>query len=404
MRKVREVLRLRHELGLSERAIAQSANLSRGAVGNCLRKARAAGLGWPLPEDMSDAELEDQVYGKPRVTGEAGIDWAKVHQELSRPGVTLELLWREYRQNHPQGLAYSTYTIKYRAWREAQDVTMRQFHKVGEKLFVDWAGDTIELTDPHTGEKRAGQVFVAVLGASNYTYCEVAETQGIVDWLGAHRRALEFIGRVPKLVVPDNTKTAVRNPCYYEPDLNRTYLEFAQHYALAVLPTRVRKPRDKAKVETGVQIVQRQILAPLRDRIFFSLVEANLAVWELLEQLNSKPFQKLNGSRASAFEELDKPLLKSLPTQPFVLSQWKKAKVNIDYHIEVDGHYYSVPYQHVRQIVDLRLTHNTIEVFLKGERIASHQRLAKLDMYRGRHTTITEHMPRADSGNSAGVE
>lgn len=395
MRKIREVLRLKHELGLSERQIAQSTNLSKGAVGDCLRKAGVVGLGWPLPEDLSEEELEQRLYGKPRITGEAEIDWSKVHQELSRPGVTLELLWREYRQGQPEGLAYSTYTIKYAQWKQHLDVTMRQFHKAGEKLFVDWAGDTLELTDPHTSEKRAGQVFVAVLGASNYTYCEVTETQGLVDWLGAHRRALEFISGVPKLIVPDNTKTAVRNPCYYEPDLNRTYLEFAQHYGVAVLPTRVRKPRDKAKVETGVQIVQRQILAPLRNCTFFSLVEANQAVWDLLGVLNSKPFQKLPGSRSSAFEELDKPLLKPLPAQPFVLSQWKKAKVNIDYHLEVDGHYYSVPYQHVRQIVDLRLTQNTIEVFLKGQRIASHQRLAKLDMYRGRHITTPEHMPKA---------
>jgi transposase len=395
MRKIREVLRLRYELGLSERQIAESVNLSKAGVGGYLRRAKQAGLQWPLAESLSDGEIEIKLYGKSSSQKQAEIDWSKVHQELSRPGVTLELLWREYRQNHPQGLAYSTYTIKYAQWKQHLDVTMRQFHKAGEKLFVDWAGDTVELTDSHTGEKRAGQVFVAVLGASNYTYCEVTETQGIVDWLGAHRRALEFISGVPKLIVPDNTKTAVRNPCYYEPDLNRTYLEFAQHYGVAILPTRVRKPRDKAKVETGVQIVQRQILAPLRDRIFFSLLEANLAVWDLLHELNHKPFQKLPGSRKNAFEELDKPLLRLLPAQPFVLSQWKKAKVNIDYHIEVDGHYYSVPYQHVRQIVDLRLTQNTIEVFLKGERIASHQRLAKLDMYRGRHTTITEHMPKA---------
>lgn len=397
MRKIREVLRLRYELGLSERQIASSVNLSRAGVGGYLRRAREVGVGWPLPEGMTDEALETLVYGSNSPANEsAKVDWAKIHQELRRPGVTLELLWREYRQqcSNGDGLAYSTFTIKYGEWKKGLDLTMRQFHRAGEKLFVDWAGTPLKLTDPHTGEVREGQVFVAVLGASNYTYCEVTETQGLVDWLGAHRRALEYISGVPKLIVPDNTKTAVRKACYYEPDLNQAYLEFAEHYSTAILPTRVRKPRDKAKVENGVLIVERRILAPLRNRTFFSLVEANQAVWELLDQLNTQPFQKLPGSRKSAFEELDKPLLKPLPPTPFVLSQWKKAKVNIDYHIEVDGHYYSVPYQYARAQVDLRLTQNILEVYLKGERVASHQKLPKLDIYRGKHTTINEHMPR----------
>ena len=398
MRKIREVLRLKHELGLSERQIASSVNLSKAGVGGYIRRAREVGLSWPLPPDLGDEALEALVYGSnSTATKTAQVDWAKVHQELRRPGVTLELLWREYRQKCPEGesLAYSTFTIKYGEWKKSLDVTMRQFHKAGEKLFVDWAGITLKLTDPHTGEIREGQVFVATFGASNYSYCEVTETQGLVDWLGAHRRALEHFAGVPKLIVPDNTKTAVKQACYYEPDLNRTYLEFAEHYGTAILPTRARKPRDKAKVESGVQFVERRILAPLRDRTFFSLVEANQAVWELLDELNSLPFQKLPGSRKSAFEELDKPLLKPLPPTPFVLANWKKAKVNIDYHIEVDGHYYSVPYQHVRAQVDVRFTQNTIEVYLKGERIASHQKLPKLDIYRGKHTTISEHMPKA---------
>jgi transposase len=397
MRKIREVLRLKHELGLSERQIAASVKLSKAGVGNYLRRARGVGLAWPLPPDLGDEALEAMLYARSGDTRTARVDWAKVHQELSRPGVTLELLWREYRQHCKggEGLAYSTFTIKYGEWKKSLDVTMRQFHKAGEKLFVDWAGTTLKLTDPHTGEVREGQVFVAVMGASNYTYSEVTETQGLVDWLGAHRRALEHLAGVPRLIVPDNTKTAVKQACYYEPDLNRTYLEFAEHYGTAILPTRVRKPRDKAKVETGVQSVERRILAPLRDRTFFSLAEANQAVWELLDKLNAQPFQKLPGSRKSAFEELDRPLLKPLPATPFVLSNWKKARVNIDYHIEVDGHYYSVPYQHVRAQVDLRLTQNTIEVYLKGERIASHPRLAKLEIYRGKHTTIHEHMPKA---------
>jgi transposase len=341
MRKIREVLRLKYELDFSERQIAESVNLSKAGVGGYIRRAREVGLSWPLPPDLGDEALEALVYGSNSTsTKTAQVDWAKVHQELSRPGVTLELLWREYRQKCSEGesldgactrpqMAYSTFTIKYGEWKKSVDVTMRQFHKAGEKLFVDWAGNTLKLTDPHTGEVREGQVFVAVLGASNYAYCEVSETQGLVDWLGAHRRALEYFAGVPKLIVPDNTKTAVKQACYYEPDLNRTYLEFAEHYGTAILPTRVRKPRDKAKVESGVQFVERRILAPLRDRTFFSLIEANQAVWELLGELNTQPFQKLPGSRKSAFEELDKPLLRPLPPVPFVLSQWKKAKVNI---------------------------------------------------------------------------
>ena len=395
MRKVREILRLRYACELSERQIAQSCNLSKGSVSNYLRRAEAAGLSWPLPDEWDDAALEARLFA---VKGEAARpepDWEHVHKEKQRKGVTLLLLWQEYKAQHPAGYEYSTFTVRYRAWLGEQGVTMRQSHVAGEKLFVDYAGVTVDITDPVSGEVQQGQVFVAVLGASNYTYAEVTQSQSSGDWLLSHRRALEFFGGVPKVVVPDNLKAGVKSACRYEPELNPAYAEFAAHYGLAVVPARVRKPRDKAKAEVGVQIVERQILAPLRNRTFFSLREANEAVRELLTELNTKPFQKLPGNRQSAFEDLDKPALQPLPATGFEVASWKKAKVNIDYHVEVEGYYYSVPYQHAKQSVELRLTSATVEVFHQGKRIASHFRVEAGARSRGRHTTIKEHMPKA---------
>jgi len=416
MRKIREVLRLRFELKISERDIAQSCGIGKGTVGAYLRRASAAGLGWPVPENMDDRALETLLYPKVSPGNEdAGTqgeglleipgahpskrplpDWAYIQQELSgHKGVTRLLLWQEYKRQYPDGFSYSVFTVKLREWQQGRKVTMRLDHEPGKKLFVDYAGQTLTITEPDTGEKRQGQLFVATLGASNYTYCEISESQGLADWLSSHRRALEHFGGVPQIIVPDNLKAGVKSPCYYEPELNPSYAEFAQHYGCAVIPTRVRKPRDKAKVETGVQIVERQILAPLRTRTFFAIAEANEAIWELLAQLNERPFQKLPGSRKSVFEELEKPALRPLPPQPYVLSQWKKAKVNIDYHIEVDGHYYSVPYKYAHQAVETRLTQNTVEVYFEGRRIAAHRRLPGLLQYRGRHTTVAEHMPKS---------
>jgi transposase len=397
MRKIREVLRLKWGLDLGDHDIAASCKLSPSTVWEYVRRARLAGLGWPLPEDLDDEQLETKLFPPLPASGVERIepDWAYVQQERKRKGVTLLLLWEEYITQNPHGYSYVTFTVKYREWKQGTDVTLRQEHKAGEKLFVDYAGQTISLTNPETGEKVVAQIFVATLGASNYTYCEATSSQGLVDWLGSHRRTLEFLGGCPQIIVPDNLKSGVKSPSYYEPELNTAYAEFAQHYGIAVIPARVRKPRDKAKVETGVQIVERQILAPLRNRTFFSLAEANQAIHTLLEELNHKPFQKLLGSRRSVFEALDRPALSPLPAEPYVLAEWKKAKVNLDYHLEVDGHYYSVPYQHARAQVDVRLTHNTVEVYLKGKRIAAHRKVPEAIQYRGRHTTVTEHMPKA---------
>lgn len=397
MRKIREVLRLKWGLNLGDHAIAESCKISASTVWEYTRRAQLAGLGWPVPEDLDDEGLEAKLFPPNPEQGVDKVepDWNHIHQERKRKGVTLLLLWEEYITQHPHGYSYVTFTVKYREWKQEVNVTMRQDHKAGEKLFVDYAGQTLWISHANTGEKSQAQVFVATLGASNYTYCEATWTQGLADWLSSHGRALEFFGGCPQIIVPDNLKSGVKSPCYYEPELNSTYAEFAQHYGVAVIPTRVRKPRDKAKVETGVQIVERQILARLRDRTFFSLAEANQAIRILLEELNNKPFQKLVGSRKSVFESLEKPVLLPLPVEPYVLAEWKKAKVNIDYHIEVDGHYYSVPYQHARAQVDIRLTQQVVEVYFKGRRIAAHRRVPDVIQYRGRHTTISEHMPKA---------
>ena len=395
MRKVKEILRLRHACGLSERQIAQSCNLSKGSVSNYLRRAEAAGLSWPLPETLDNTALEAKLFAAKGRSVRPEPDWEQVHKEKQRKGVTLLLLWQEYKAQHPTGYEYAAFTVHYRRWLGEQGVTMRQVHTAGEKLFVDYAGMTLAITDPGSGEVRQGQVFVAVLGASNYTYAEVTQSQSSEDWLSSHRRALEFFGGVPKVVVPDNLKAGVKQPCRYEPELNPAYAEFAEHYGLAVVPARVRKPRDKAKAEVGVQIVKRAILARLRDRSFFSLREANEAVSELLAELNNKPFQKLSGSRHSTFVELEKTLLQPLPNEPYNVASWKKARVNIDYHVEVGGHLYSVPYQHARHEVDVRLSTATIEVFRQGKRIASHLRVVATPRNKGRHTTVAEHMPAA---------
>lgn len=396
MRKIKEILRLKYACGLSERQIAKSCNLGRTTVGEYLQRAEAVGLSWPLPADLDEEALEARLFTQPLPPASRPLpDWVEVQRELKRKGVTRFLLWQEYKERHPEGIAYPTFTVLYRQWAGKLDVVMRQDHKAGEKLFVDYAGMTLPIIDPGTGEVRQGQVFVATLGASNYTYAEVSSSQNLENWLASHRRALEFFGGVPELVVPDNLKVGVKSPCRYEPEANPSYAELAAHYGFAVLPTRVRKPRDKAKVETGVQVVERSILARLRDRTFFGVREANDAVGELLERLNAQPFQKLPGSRKSLFVELDQPALKPLPSQPFVLSQWHKARVNIDYHIEIEGHYYSVPYHYAGQQALVRLTATTLEVFVKGKRIASHLKVAAIAKHKGRHSTIPEHMPEA---------
>jgi transposase len=305
--------------------------------------------------------------------------------------VTLTLLWEEYRSQHPGGYQYSRFCDLYRDWCGQLTTSMRQIHKAGEKMFVDYAGHTLPIVDRSTGEIREAQIFVAVLGASSYTFAEATWSQALADWIGSHTRALSFFGGVPQIIVPDNLKSGVNKPCRYEPDLNPTYNDLALHYGTAVIPARVRKPKDKAKAEVAVQVVERWILARLRNRTFFCLAEANAAIAELLEDLNNRPFKKLPGSRREAFETLDQPALRPLPEAPYEFAEWKKARVNIDYHVEVLGHYYSAPYQLLKQQLDVRLTATTVECFHKNKRVASHRR----SDLKGRHSTLAEHMPKA---------
>jgi transposase len=394
MRKIIEVLRLKWAQGLSNRQIAGACRIGRPTVAEYLRRANEAGLRWPLPPELDEAALERQLFPPPpSLPAQArGIpDWSVVHQELRGEGVTLFLLWQEYRAVHREGYQYSWFCEHYRAWQGKLDVVMRQSHRAGEKLFVDYAGHTVPVVERTTGEICQAQIFVAVLGASNYTYAEATWTQGLPDWIGSHVRSFAFLGGVPQLVVPDNLRAGVNKAHRYEPDINPTYQDMATHYGVTVLPTRVRRPRDKAKVESGVLVVERWILAALRHRIFFSLGELNEAISELLHKLNDRPFKKLPGCRREQFDNLDKPALQALPAEPYVYAEWKKARVHIDYHVAVDGHYYSVPHALIKKQLDVRISQNTVECMYRGKRVASHLR----SRLKGRHTTVAAHMPQS---------
>lgn len=392
MRKIKEVLRLKWDKGLSNRQIAAACGISRPTVSEYLRRFSEAGLNWPLPTDLDESKLEQKLFPPaPVLPAQArGIpDWNQIHQELKFPKTTLFLLWQEYRASNPEGYQYSWFCENYRAWQGKLDLVMRQNHRAGEKLFVDYAGQTAPVIDPTTGEIREAQIFVAVMGASNYTYAEATWSQKLPDWIGSHIRTFEFLGGMPELVVPDNLKSGVTKAHRYEPDLNPTYQDMASHYGVSVVPARARKPRDKAKAEGGVLIVERWILAALRHRQHFSLGQLNASIRELVTLLNQRPFRKLPGNRQEHFETIDRPALQPLPAEPYTYAEWKKARVHMDYHIAFDGHYYSVPYSLVKKEVELRVTEYTLEVFYRGQRVASHHR----SVYKGRHTTVTAHMP-----------
>ncbi len=392
MRKIKEVLRLKWEHHLSNRKIAKSCNISRPTVATTIQRAERAGLSWPLPGNVDDATLEKLLFPvscQPAKVNRSLPDWLWVYQELKKKNVTLFLLWQEYREQQVSGYQYSWFCDQFRSWLGQRDVSMRQTHRAGKKLFVDYTGQTVPVVDARTGEIRLAEIFVAVLGASNYTYAEATWTQALPDWIGAHQRSFEFLGGVVEIVVPDNLRSGVSKAHRYEPEMNPTYQDMATHYGVAIIPTRVRKPKDKAKVEVGVQIVERWILAALRNQTFFSLTELNQAIQSLLIKLNERAFKKLPGSRIEMFKTLDKPALKSLPAQPYIYAEWKKVRVHIDYHVEIEGHYYSVPYTLVKRQLEARITANTIEVFHKGQRVASHPR----SWQKGRHSTIKAHMP-----------
>jgi transposase len=394
MRKIAEVLRLKEECQLSNRAIARSCAISHSTVSEYLRRAQEAGLSWPLPEGMGEDTLFDLLFPRaPQPTSRVipCPDWSWIHTELRKKSVTLRLLWVEYREAHPDGYGYSQFCVLYREWAGCLNPPMRLDHKGGEKVFVDYAGQTASVVDRHTGEVHEVQIFIGVLGASNYTYAEAHESQELPNWISAHVRMFAFFGGAPEIIVPDNLKAGVKHPCRYEPDLNPTYQDLARHYSIAVIPTRVRKPKDKAKAEVGVQVVERWILARLRNRTFFNLTDLNEAIGELLDELNARPMEHLERSRRELFEELDRPALKPLPEQPYEFAIWKKARVNIDYHVEFEKHYYSVPYSLIHKEVYVRATQLAVEIYHNNKRVASHRRLKAP----GRHTTVSEHMPPA---------
>ena len=391
MRKLREILRLHLEMGLTGRAIARSCGLSPSTVSEYLGRIKLARLSWPLPAELDDdAALTQLLFPdehKPKLN-RPEPDFARIHEELRRKHVTKQLLWQEYREQHPDGYQYSQFCEHYARWCSQMSVTMRQTHRAGEKGFVDFSGDGLELVVPETGERQKVKLFLFVLGASSYTYVEPVLGEDLATWVGCHSRALEYFGGVPQVVVPDNLKAAVQRPDRYEPELNPTYAELARHYGFAVVPARVRKPRDKAKVEAAVLLAERWILAVLRHQRFSTLQQVREAVRPLLEKLNERPMRKLGKSRRQLFEELDRPVLKPLPAERYELAWWKKARVNIDYHIELDEHLYSVPYQLVGKQVDVRATTACVEVFLAGRRVASHPRASG-----AQPTTLPEHMP-----------
>jgi transposase len=394
MRKIIDVLRLSLEQKLSDRKIAESCRLARSTVADYLGRARVVGLSWPLPESMSEEQLEGLLFPvqKDKPPSSRGApDMVYIHNELKRKHVTLQILWEEYLAGTPTGYSYSQYCQRYRNWVGRQAISLRQEHRAGEKMFVDYAGDTIPIRDPQTGLITQGHLFVAVLGCSNYTYAEMTLSEKLIDWIGAHVHAFEFFGGVPRIVVPDNTRTAVTHPCRYDPDLNLTYQEMAEHYGVAVLPARVRHPKDKSKAEAGVLITERWILAALRDRMFFSLGEVNEAIRPLLKKLNEHPFKKLPGCRQEVFERMERPVLRALPPHRYEFAEWKKVGVNIDYHVEIDGHYYSAPYNLIGRELIARYTRESVELLYKSKRVAVHAR----SYQRGRHTTIEQHRPPA---------
>ncbi len=393
MRKIKDVLRLKFEGKLSHERIAAATGISKGAVSKYVQRALERGLGWPLPADLDDGQLESLLF-RQSVPREhyAAPDFAHVHQELKRKGVTLQLLWEEYEAAHGErAYRYTQYCEHYTRYRGSLARSMRQVHRAGEKLFIDYSGDTAAVIDMATGEVRAAQVFVAVMGASKYAYAEATWTQTLPDWIASNIRALEFMNGAPALLIPDNLKSAIKNACRYEPEATSTYGDFARHYGTAILPARPLSPKDKASVEMSVLVVQRWVLARLRNRQFFSLVELNIAIAELLVDLNRRPFKKLPGCRASVFEAIDRPALRPLPATRYEYAEWSKVKVNIDYHVDVERHYYSVPHALVGQYLTARYTDTTVECFHKGGRVAVHVRSYQV----GKFTTLPEHMPKS---------
>lgn len=376
MRKIRQVLRLALELQMSQRGIAQNLGLSRDTVTDYVTRAVAAGLTWPLPSELDDAALERQLF--PMLKNEhrtrPGPDWAMIHQEMMAKGATLQVLHQEFLTEHPEGAGYSHFCAQYRQWLKGLRRYMRQPHVAGERAFVDYAGPTMDIHNLETGEIRKAQIFVGILGASNYTYAEAHWSQKLPHWIAAHTRMFEFFGGAPKIVVCDNLKSAVTKASRTEPVVHPAYLHLAEHYDTVIVPARPRKPKDKAMVENAVLIVERWILFRLRKRLFTSLNELNVAIAALLTDLNTRAFQKIVGCRRSQYETLDRPALRPLPAQIFEYTEFCRVRLGMDGCFEVDGTTYNAPFMLSGQKVDLRITAATVEILHKGQRVASHER------------------------------
>jgi transposase len=392
MRKIKEILRLKHEAGLSNRAIAGACKISNSTVGEYLRRAEAAGIGWPLGE-LSEDEIYQKMFGEQTPMPEKAKplpDWEEVRKELRKKGVTLHLIWIEYIEKYPDGYKHSQFEEYYRRWKkDHSEPSMHNTHVGGERMQVDYAGLKMQVINPETGEISQVPVFVAELPASNYIYAEAQSSENQCNWNNGHVRAIEFFGGVVRIVVPDNLKTGVQKPNYYEPDINPAYQELAEHYQFAVLPARVKKPKDKGKIENGVQNVERWVIAPLRNRTFFSLAEVNQAIREQLDRLNNKVMLAVGKTRRQEFEDIDQPNLRPIPEKPYEYAARKTARVNIDYHVEFEKHLYSVPHYLIHQEVDIHATEHMVEVFYKGKSVAVHPRSFKP----GRFSTLREHMP-----------
>lgn len=392
MRKIREILRLGLKNGEGLREISRSCSIAHKTAGKYLRRAKELSLSYKEIEQMDDEKLKRlliKACDEKKIRGKPEPDWEYIHTEMKKKGVTRQLLWQEYKEVHPDGYQSTQFCELYSKWKKTLKISLRQTHKAGEKTFVDYAGQTVPVINRHTGEPKEAQIFVAVLGASNYTYAEATWDQSLKSWIGSHVRSYEYFGGVSRVTVPDNLKSGVSKTCRYEPDINPTYHEMAEHYGTVIIPARANKPKDKAKVEAGVLVVERWILAALRNRTFFSLSELNVAIRELLEVLNNKLFKKLEGTRRSCFEGAEKQELLPLPGSRYEYAEWKNVKSNIDYHVDVEGHYYSVPHQMRHKQLYVRYTDRIAEIFYNNKRIASHMR----SYVKGHHTTVKEHMP-----------
>jgi transposase len=401
MRKIKEVLRLRFECKLSFDEISRALKISKGVAAKYVYLAQKQHLGWPQIAPLDEVQLQNLLLptkAQTRTTDYVPPNFALVHQELKSKCMTLQLLWQEYAASTSgKTYRYSAFCEHYSSFTKTLKLSMKQIHKAGEKCFVDYAGPTVPIINVLTGEITQAQIFVAVLGASSYTFAMATRSQKSEDWLLGHRKAFEYFGGVTQVIVPDNPRSLIANPDRYEPSVGRSYSEFASHYGCAVIPARPRKPQDKGKVEVGVQVVERWILARVRHQQFFSLTDLNKAIAHLLEDVNTRAFKKLPGNRRSAFEALDRPALKPLPATIFELCSWKKARVGVDYHVELEHHYYSVPYRFARKAVELRYTTGVLEILCDGKRIAAHPRVMRMGYSQGlsSQTTVSEHMPKS---------